>query len=50
MEAFEEAVVEVDVEEEEAVAGSLTPDLQRGSSLWELSLTPARRILSSRAL
>lgn len=48
MEASEEDVAEVDVEEEEA-AGSLTPDLQRRSFLWELSPTPARRIWSSRA-
>ena len=48
MEASEEVVVEADVEEEEA-AVSLTPDLQRRSSLWALSLTPVRRIWSLRA-
>ena len=47
--ASEEVVVGVDVEEEEA-AGSLMPDPQRRSFLWELSPTPARRTWSSRAL
>ena len=49
MEASEEAVVGVDGAEEE-VAGSLTPDPQKKSSLWALFPTPARRTWSSRAL
>ena len=48
VEASEGVVVEADGEEEE-VAVSLTPDLQRRLCLWVLSPTPVRRIWSSRA-